>query len=204
VAAGIAFVDYQAVGRLHPYVDARGDEFLGRGLKRRAVEPVGYLVVFPCVVIVAFGHLAAVGFRRVGFAFALGDGEAQRLPGFGVGLEYQRLRFFVPGVDHLRGYLLALRVRYHDRFRLYAPQFRPRDFHGLRFAGMLRRVAYFDLHALRTGCERQQGGARNDFANHDVESVCVGCTAKLRTFSLPCQPERQINISDWQILYLIW
>ena len=58
VAAGVAFVDDQPIGRLYPYVDARRDEFLGRGLQRRAIETVGYLVVFPGVVVIAFGHLA--------------------------------------------------------------------------------------------------------------------------------------------------
>ncbi len=198
VAAGVAFVDDQPIGRLYPYVDARRDEFLGRGLQRRAIETVGYLVVFPGVVVIAFGHLASVGFGRIVFAFARYNGKAERLAGGDVRLEKQGLRLLLSGVDRLRGHLHPFGVEHHDVFGRHAAQrgyFAPRDFHALGFALRLRRIAYFDLHVLRAGCERQECGARNDFTNHDVEFCLRWLYRKITHFSLTSQSKRQIMYS---------
>ena len=186
VAFGIPLVDDELVGALHPDVDARRDELLGRGFQRRAVEAVGDLVVFPGVVVVSFGDLTPESFGAVGLTHARDDPEAFGFQRIGVGLEDQRLRFGAAAVEDLRGDLLLVVVEDDDVFGRHAFQRRdlgPGDFDRFVVAFDLRRVRHVDFQRRRAGgCEQGSDSQNGVLHHHDNRSFSKFDLANLRFF----------------------
>ena len=195
VAPGVPLVDHQFVGALHPYVDARSDEFLGRGFERRAVEAVGHLVVLPGVVVVTFGNRAAERLGGVVLALACDQFEPLAFHRVGVGLEDQRLRLRSAAEEDLRGDLLVVVVQDDDVVRRHAFErgdFGPGDFDGFVIAFGRGRVGDFDL---QSGCAggRQEGcNPHNRFFHKIRIEVFPLFVGKFTIFPYIGQPKRQI------------